>query len=100
MAAYFNNVHIHYPIIREQQFRIAWEAMYDPAQKVHRVSNYILFCLVLTIGAASDRSNSASPTPIDQFSRELFQKACSLVFTPLTESSLIALQVILLLVSH
>ncbi|RVX75624.1 hypothetical protein B0A52_00977 [Exophiala mesophila] len=96
--AYFNNVHIHYPIIREQTFRTTWEAMYDPTQKAHRVSNYMLFCLVLTIGAASDKTNSATPTPMDQFSRELFQKACSLVFTPLTESSLVALQVILLLI--
>jgi hypothetical protein len=97
-TAYFNNVHIHYAVLREQQFQVSWEALYDPTQKSHRASNYILFCLVLTIGAASDRANSASSSPLDQFSRDLFQKACALVYTPLTESSLVALQVMLLLV--
>lgn len=72
--------------------------MYDPAEPSHLVSNYILFCLVVTIGAASDRSNSTSSSPLDQFSRELFQKACALVYTPLTETSVVALQVMLLLV--
>lgn len=98
-AAYFNNVHIYYPIIREQQFQVDWETLYDPNQKTHRVSNYILFCLVVTIGAASDHTNSATMSPLDQFSRDIFQKACALACTPMTESSLEALQVILLFVS-
>lgn len=98
-SAYFNNVHVYYPIIRGSSFQSSWEAFYDPAQKSHYVSDYILFCLVLTIGAASDRGNSTAASPLDQFSRELFQKACTLVYTSLIEASLVALQVILLLVS-
>jgi len=96
--AYFDNVHAYYPILREHQFQASWESLYDRNQTTHRVAQYILFCLVLTVGAASDRINSASSSPLDQFSRHLFQKACALVYVPMIESSLVALQVMLLLV--
>ncbi|KAK6368158.1 hypothetical protein LTS17_009899 [Exophiala oligosperma] len=99
IAGYFNNVHIYYPVVREQHFQTSWEALYDPSQKTHPVSSYILFCLVITIGAASDRTNSASSSPLDQFARDVFQKACTLVYSQLTESSLVTLQVMLLLAS-
>ena len=95
-----NNVHIHYPIIRPERFQVNWEALYDPAQTSHRASGYLLFCLVLTIGAASERKSTPSTSTLDQFSRDLFQKACKLMYTPLTESSPAALQVLLLLVSQ
>ncbi|KIW13565.1 hypothetical protein PV08_08753 [Exophiala spinifera] len=96
--AYFDNVQAYYPILREHQFQASWESLYDRNQKTHRVAQYILFCLVLTIGAASDGMKSAFSSPLDQFSCHLFQKACALVYVPMTESSLVALQVMLLLV--